>query len=278
MMARPGSPKDPQYDRPVATPGEGSKLNQSVRKAVTLLRATAASTNGTSVSALARAAGLPRATALRLIQTMEQEGLLLRVPEADRVLLGPELVRLARRVDMATLVREVARARLGELREAVRETVTLSVVADGSLELVHQVDGPQHLVPRSWVGQRFPLHASSSGKVLLSTYDEDRLERFLRDPLPALTPHTITTRRALREELERDRARGYASTVDELEEGLSGVSVGVFGEGGELVATINVTGLTQRFDEAARQRAVEHMRDAVDDIEASLRQGLRAAA
>src|SRR5919107_887930 len=246
-MATPGPPKEPKYDRPVATSQDGSKLNQSVRKAVTLLRATAASTNGTSVSALARAAGLPRATALRLIQTMEQEGLLLRVPEADRVLLGPELVRLARQVDMGTLVREVARGRLGELREAVRETVTLSVVApDGSLELVHQVDGPQHLVPRSWVGQRFPLHASSSGKLLLSTYDDDRLER--------------------------DRARGYASTVDELEEGLSGVSVGVFGEAGELVATINVTGLSQRFDETARQRAVEHMRDAVDDIEASLRQ------
>jgi DNA-binding IclR family transcriptional regulator len=278
-MASPGSPQDPEYDRPVATSQEGSKLNQSVRKAVTLLRATAASTNGTSVSALARAAGLPRATALRLIQTMEQEGLLLRVPEADRVVLGPELVRLARQVDMATLVREVARGRLGDLREAVRETVTLSVVApDGRLDLVYQVDGPQHLVPRSWVGQRFPLHASSSGKLLLSTYDDERLERFLREPLPALTPHTITTRRALREELERTRARRYASTVDELEEGLSGVSVGIFGEAGELVGVINVTGLSQRFDEAARQRAVEHMRDVVDDIEASLRQGLPAAA
>jgi DNA-binding IclR family transcriptional regulator len=279
MMANPGPTQRPQYDRPVATPREGSKLNQSVRKAVTLLRATAASTNGTSVSALARAAGLPRATALRLIQTMEQEGLLLRVPEADRVLLGPELVRLARQVDMATLVREVARGRLAELREAVRETVTLSVVApDGRLDLVYQVDGPQHLVPRSWVGQRFPLHASSSGKLLLSTYDDGRLERFVRDPLPAVTPHTITTRRALREELERTRARGYASTVDELEEGLSGVSVGIFGESGELVGVINVTGLSQRFDEAARERAVEHVRDAVEDIEASLRQGLPAAA
>jgi DNA-binding IclR family transcriptional regulator len=279
MMANPGPTQRPQYDRPVATSQEGSKLNQSVRKAVTLLRATAASTNGTSVSALARAAGLPRATALRLIQTMEQEGLLLRVPEADRVLLGPELVRLARQVDMATLVREVARGRLAELREAVRETVTLSVVApDGRLDLVYQVDGPQHLVPRSWVGQRFPLHASSSGKLLLSTYDDERLERFVRDPLPALTPHTITTRRALREELERTRARGYASTVDELEEGLSGVSVGIFGESGELVGVINVTGLSQRFDDGARERAVDHVRDAVEDIEASLRQGLPAAA
>ena len=270
---------EPGYDRTVATSPDGSKLNQSVQKAVTLLRATAASTDGASVSALARAAGLPRATALRLIQTMEQEGLLLRVPEADRVLLGPELVRLARLVDMDTLLREIARGPLGELREAVRETVTLSIVApDGGLELVSQVDGPQHLVPRSWVGQRFPMHASSSGKLLLSTYDDERLERFLRDPLPALTPHTITTRRALREELARTRARGYSTTVDELEEGLAGVSVGVFGESGRLVGTINVTGLSQRFDETARQRAVDHIRDVIDDIAASLRQGFPAAA
>src|SRR3954454_7914582 len=148
----------------------GPKLNQSVRKAVTLLRATAASGEGASVSALARAAGLPRATALRLIQTMEREGFLLRVPQTDRVLLGPELVRLARQVDVGTLLREGARHRLGELRTAVGETVTLSVVAaDGGLDLVEQVDGPHHLVPRSWLGRQFPPHASSSGKILLST-------------------------------------------------------------------------------------------------------------
>jgi DNA-binding IclR family transcriptional regulator len=263
----------------MATSEAGPNLNQSVRKAIALLRATAASGDGASVSALARAAGLPRATALRLIQTMEQEGFLLRVLESDRVLLGPELVRLVRQVDMGALLREVADSRLRELSEAVRETVNLSVVApDGGLDVVYQNAGPQHLVPRSWVGQRFPLHASSSGKILLATYDEERLERFLRDPLPALTPHTITTRRALRQELEQVRARGYAATVDELEEGLAGVSVGIFGELDSLVGVINVSGLSHRLDDTARRRAVQHMRDVVDDIEGALRQSRRAAA
>lgn len=266
------------YDGDMATSQEGSKLNQSVQKAITLLRATAASTDGASVSALARAAGLPRATALRLIQTMESEGFLLRVPEADRVLLGPELLRLARRVDTATLVHEVARGRLSELSDAVRETVTLSVLApDGGLDLVDQVDGPHHLIPRSWLGQRFPLHASSSGKLLLSTYDEQRLGRFLRDPLPALTPHTITTRRALRRELDQICASGHATTVDELEEGLAGVSVGIFDEPGALVGAVNISGLSQRLDEAARRRAVEHLRDVVDDIGTALQQRRSAA-
>jgi DNA-binding IclR family transcriptional regulator len=257
---------------------EGSKLNQSVQKAMTLLRATATHPDGASVSALARAAKLPRATALRLIQTMEREGLLLRVPQEDRVLLGPELIRLARGVDMGTVLRELAGARLGELSEALRETVTLSVVApDGGLDLVHQVDGPQHLVPRSWVGRRFPLHASSSGKVLLSTYDGERLERYLREPLLALTPSTITTPRALRRELKQVREQGFAATVDEIEQGLAGVSVGIFSETGAVLGAINVSGLSQRLDEAGRRRAVEQMRGLVDDLEATLRHGTRDA-
>ena len=261
-----------------ATPAR-PKLNQSVQKAMALLRATALDGEGTSVSALARAAGLPRATALRLIQTLEAEGVLVRVPAADRVLLGPELIRLAREVDVGTVLLELARPSLGELSEAVRETVTLSVIAsDGGLDLVHQVDGPQHLVPRSWLGQRFPLHASSSGKLLLATYDDERLERFLREPLVKLTSSTITKPGGLRRELERVREQGSAATVDELEEGLAGVSVGIFSETGTLLGSVNVSGLSQRLDDAGRRVAAEQARSVVDELEAALRRGARDGA
>jgi DNA-binding IclR family transcriptional regulator len=260
-----------------ATPGR-PKLNQSVQKAMALLRATALDGNGTSVSALARAAGLPRATALRLIQTLEAEGVLVRVPAADRVLLGPELIRLAREVDVGSVLLELAGPSLGKLSEAVRETVTLSVIApDGGLDLVHQVDGPQHLVPRSWLGLRFPLHASSSGKLVLATYDEARIERFLRDPLPRVACSTITSRRALRRELAQVREQGFATTVDELEEGLAGISVGIFSEERAILGTVNVSGLGQRFDAAARRRAVDRMRGCVAAIEAALQRGGRCA-
>jgi DNA-binding IclR family transcriptional regulator len=93
----------------------------------------------------------------------------------------------------------------------------------------------------------------------------------------ALTPHTITTRRALRQELEQVRARGYATTVDELEEGLASVSVGIFGDS-RLLGVLNVSGLSQRLDEAARRRAADSIRDVVDDIESALERGRRAAA
>jgi DNA-binding IclR family transcriptional regulator len=206
-----------------------------------------------------------------MIQTLEREGFLLRVPGADRVLLGPELVRLAREADGSMVLRELARGPLADLSHALRETVTLSLVApDGGLDLVHQVDGPHHLVPRGWVGQRFPMHASSSGKVLLATYDDERLAQFLRQPLARLTPFTITTQRELRQELEQVRSRGYSETVDELEEGLSGVSWGIFDPAGVLLGTINVSGLSQRLDEIRRADAAEHARDTARTIERAL--------
>jgi DNA-binding IclR family transcriptional regulator len=247
-------------------------LNQSVRKAIALLRATAEHGDGASVSALARSAGLPRATALRLIRTMEDERVLLREPGADRVVLGPELLRLARDVDTGTVLLGLARGRLADLCEEVRETVTLSVVAaDGGLDVVYQADGPQHLVVRSWTGQRFPLHASSSGKVLLASYDEARLREFLRRPRAALTAATITSARELRRVLAAVREEGFATSVDELEEGLASVSVAVRGDAGSLVGVVNVSGLSLRFDAAARAAAVQRVRTLVAGLESALR-------
>jgi DNA-binding IclR family transcriptional regulator len=261
------------YRGSVASAEERAKGNQSVRKAITLLRATAEDGNA-NVSSLARTAGLPRATALRMIQTLEQEGFLLRIPGDDRVLLGPELLRLARSTDEQLLLREVSRPIIGDLVAALRETVTLSVVApDAGLDLVSQVDAPAQLRPQSWVGQRFPLHASASGKVLLASYDDERLERFLDEPLTRFTPSTITTAEALRAELHQVREQGYAVSRDEEEEGLSGISTGIAGPRDELLGVLTLGGPTQRLDRQRGRHAVDHLLRAAGQIEAALRRG-----
>lgn len=255
-----------------------SSLNQSVQKAIMLLRATAEEPNA-NVSSLARTAGLPRATALRMIQTLEQEGFLLRVPGDDRVLLGPELLRLARGTDEQLLLQEASRPIIGDLVAALRETATLAVVApDGGLDIVSQVDAPAQLRPRSWVGQRFPLHASASGKVLLASYDDEHLDRFLAEPLVRFTPATITDAEELRAELARVREQGYAVSCDEEEEGLSGLSTGIHGPTDGLLGVLTVAAPTQRLDRKRGRRAAEHLRRAAEQIESVLRRGRRPVA
>ncbi len=66
------------------------------------------------------------------------------------------------------------------------------------------------------------------------------------------------------------RARGYATTVDELEEGLSGVSVGLYGGRGELVAVVNVSGPTQRLDRARLREVTAAVREVAEALQARL--------
>ena len=98
----------------------------------------------------------------------------MRFPEHDRVVLGIELQRLARAVDVRELLIEASRRPLEALADETHETVTLTVVEpDGSLAVVRQIDPPHLLKIADWMGRRYPLHASSSGKLLLSTLDDD---------------------------------------------------------------------------------------------------------
>lgn len=262
-----------RYGDRMAPADDRVKLNQSVRKAIAVLRATAEDGNA-NVSSLARATGLPRATALRLIQTLELEGFVLRIPGDERVLLGPELLRLARNTDELLLLREVSRPIVADLVESIRETVTVSIIApDGGLDLAYQIDAPHQLRPRSWIGQRFALHSSASGKVLLASYSEERLERFLQEPLAQFTPATITSPDALRAELQRVRERRYADTRDEDEESLTGIGTGIYRPDGELLGVITASGPTQRLDGQRAEKAIEQLLLAAGRVESLLRRG-----
>lgn len=253
----------------VVDPGAG--LNQSVVKALALLRATADDPDA-NVSSLARACGIPRATALRLIRTLEHEGFVLRNPGDERVLLGPEMFRLARGSDEQMLLQDVSRPIIAELVETIRETVTLSVVgADGGLDLVEQVDAPHQLRPGSWLGQQFPLHASASGKVLLATMAPADRRALLPETLERFTSATITDLDTLDTELETVREFGYAVASDEEEEGLTGVCVGIVGASGALLGALCAAGPTQRLDRLRGREAVTHLLAAARSIERVLR-------
>ena len=238
-----------------------------MQKAAAILRAAAERPGGVSVSGLARAAGLPRATALRLVRTLESEGLLVRFPEHDRVVLGLELQRLARAVDVREVLIEASRRPLEELADETRETITLTVVEpDGRLAVVKQIDPPHLLKVADWLGRRYPLHASSSGKLLLSTLSDEQLATTLRAPLERLTKWTITDADRLRRELDDVRANGYAAIVDELELGIASISIGIRVRQ-RLAGMLNVTGPTMRFDAAARVLAVPRALAAARSVE-----------
>jgi DNA-binding IclR family transcriptional regulator len=247
---------------------QAQRRNQSVPKAAALLRTAAESREPVTVSELARRAGLPRATALRMVEALVAERFLRRLPD-DRVALGSGLLAVARAADQNALLLDAAEGPLARLSEAVPETITLTVSRpDGSLEIVRQLDGPHMLGLTNWVGRPFPMHASSSGKLALALGGAAVRGRLPRT-LERYASRTITDPWALEAELDGVRESGYAEIVDELEDGLAAVSVPVIVDD-ELLATINASGPTVRFDGAARAQALPALRTAAADVEQHL--------
>ena len=247
---------------------QAQRRNQSVHKAAALLRAAAEPGEHVTVSELARRARLPRATALRMIEALVAERFLRRLPD-ERVALGPGLLAIARAADPDALLLDAAEGPLARLAEQVPETITLTVSrADGSLAIVRQLDSPYMLGLTNWVGRPFPVHASSSGKLALAL-GGPAVRRRLPATLERHGSRTITDPAALEVEVARVRERGYAESVDELEEGLAAISVPVFLDG-ELIASVNASGPTVRFGDAARGRALPPLRKAAADVERRL--------
>jgi DNA-binding IclR family transcriptional regulator len=265
-------PSRPLCDHPITIDYRSAVSdNQSIGRALALLRAVSRSPGDATVTALAADTGLTRTTASRLLGTLESHGLLDRDPGTDRYVLGFELARLGRLADPdRSLV-----LRAGPVMEALAattgESITLSVpTEDGEVAFVHQVNGPRLIGGRLWVGERFPLHASSSGKLLLAEVARDDLAAALPAELPRVAPATITARAALLDELDRVRAQGHALTVEELEEGLVGMSVPVRGGRGELLAMLSVSGPAYRLGLGAREAVLATLVDAGEALRARL--------
>jgi DNA-binding IclR family transcriptional regulator len=214
---------------------------QSVRRA--LLALELISEHGElGVTELGRKLGVHKATASRLIATLAERGFVERDPLTEKFRLGYGLISLAGAAVGGNDLVRAARPILDELAERTTETVNLGVLTGDSVVYVDQITGTRAIVSVSWVGRRTPLHCTSNGKVILAFATEVERERLLRSPFTKLTPRTITDVRKLRAQLEEIRVRGYAQTIEELEEGLNAVSAPVRGMNGELVAALSVSG------------------------------------
>ncbi len=218
---------------------------QSVDRALGILEVLAR-TGESGVTEIAAQLGVHKSTAFRLVATLEAHRLVEQTAERGRYRLGVGILRLAGATSARLDLVQEARPLCRQLAADTGETVNLAVLSESSALYLDQVAGSSALQPHNWVGQHVPLHATSNGKVLLSELDEGALDDVL-GAMPTFTPHTITRRRRMREELQTVRDQGYALAVDELEVGLTAVAAPVRNAHGDVVASMSVSGPTFRL-------------------------------
>lgn len=186
-----------------------------------------------------RRAGLPSSTAHRIVDELVAAGLLDRDDE-HRVSLGMRLWELALRGSRALRLRQAALPHMERVQATVREHTQLAVLEQDSALFLERLSHPDAGANITRVAGRLPLHASSSGLVLLAHADPELQERVLTRRLAAVSPETTTDAAALRRRLAEIRAAGFVVAPGSIEAVSTGVAVPVRDGDGAVIAALSV--------------------------------------
>lgn len=217
-----------------------SSGSRTLSRGLSVLQRLADSPDGATVAQLATATGLDRAVLYRLLQTLVDEGFVVRDVDTRRFHLGATMIELGIRATRALTVRRLALPGMRTLMEQAREAVCMAIRDRGDAVVVDRVE-PRGLSVRVGyhVGLRHSLREGAHGHALLAFLDdEDRAAVGELDP-------------ALRADLETVRSRGFAVTTDQLERGAAGVAAPVLGPTGRPIAAIGVVAPSLRLRDPA---------------------------
>jgi DNA-binding IclR family transcriptional regulator len=219
-----------------------AETSKTVSEALRLLTVVAEAPG--SVADLARRLESSRTVVQRLLATLRAHGFVMRLPDG-RFALGTAVTDLAGRV--GTPLRLLAARHLEALAHRLNETVVLTLRQASEGVSVAQVVAPDRMVRVEYPpGFRHPLHVAAGGRAILAALDAaTRAAEADRSP----TPET------LRAALGRARKRGYAVSVNELQQGVAGLAAPVLGPGGLAVASVGVIVPVERFQESAELAA-----------------------
>ena len=218
-----------------------------------------------SATEIARRAELPSSTAHRIVGELIGQGILERDDEG-RVRLGMRLWELALRGSSALRLRQAALPHMERVQARIREHTQLAVLENEEALFLERLSDPTAGANITRIAGRLPLHASSSGLVLLAFADPDLRERVLVQPLRPVSAETVTDADALRALLASIRRRGLVVAPGSIESVSTGVAVPVR-DHGEVVAALSVVLPRQ----APTNTAIEALASAAAAIEADLR-------
>lgn len=213
---------------------------QSVARALSVMRSFNAERPSQSLADVARATGLDRATARRLLLTLADLGYVR--AEAREFQLTPRVLELGYAYLSGLSLPEIAVPHLRKLAGDLNETAALAVLDGDEIVYVALIPSSRVATVRINIGTRFEAYPTSMGRVLLAGLPEQRLEDYLaRLHLESKTDRTVRSVDALRAEINRTREQGWALVDAELEAGLRGAAAPVRDRAGAVIAAANVS-------------------------------------
>ena len=224
-----------------------------------------------SISEVAAASGLDRATARRCLLTLAHLGYA--DYDGKYFTLTPRVLRLGTACLATMPLPQLVQPLLDQLSETIGESSSVSIL-DGD-EIVYVARAAQRKVMSIALmpGSRLPAYCTSMGRVLLAALPEaEARERLGAGPLPRRTPHTLTDPEAVLAEIAGVRANGYAAIDQEVEMGLRSIAVPLMTARRVTVAAVNL-GLPARGEPI--EAIIERYLPALQEVGRKMREILR---
>jgi DNA-binding IclR family transcriptional regulator len=206
------------------------------------------------VTDVARRLGVAKSTSHRLLTTLASRGLVEQNPENGRYRLGLHLFELGQLALERVELRRQSKALLEHLREASGWTVHLSIRDGADSLFLDRLATLRGMKAMGEYRRRWPLHATSSGKVICAHDPEGAHARIVAG-FPVYTAHTLGSKAAFTAELERIRRQGYATSRGELMDSLASVAAPVLDGHGIAIAAISITGGVDELGENPDRQA-----------------------
>lgn len=216
----------------------------SLRKALAILQYLGDDLDGEgrTLSQIATTLGYNKSTVIRLLQPLLEQAFVEQLHGSTNYRLSWENARLGHAYLAGLRPNTDMHHLLTALSTKTSETVHLVGAATPHVVYIDKVDSSHAVRMFSQIGNTQPMHSTSVGKCILAHASEDAIQSVIETGLPAQTKATITTERALRAELARIRAQGWAIDDIENEEGIRCVAAPVFDAAGRCTYAISVSG------------------------------------
>lgn len=244
---------------------------KSLRKGLRLLEILAFSPKPRTVSELAQEAEIGASNVHRLLTVLTELGYVQQDGPRAGYFATPWLNELGTAVADRIDLRQLLAPHLRDLNEATQEAVGIAIWRDGGTSLIARLESPQPVRMYTWLGSRIPSHRTSGGQILLANRPHGEIEQYLAANFPP-APNRDRTLATLRELLTRVRAERVAMTRDVWMPGLSGVAVPLF-HGVEVVASLNVSGPSERFRGDRTARLIAQLRKTAAQMERAMSGG-----
>ena len=222
---------------------------ESLDRGLRVLEVFGGSRQPMTLSDLAKAADLPRATARRILFTLERAGFVATDGKLFRLM--PRVLVLASAFLASNHVVSVLQPALDRLSGEAQEISSMAILEGDDVVFIARASPTRIFSAGIDIGYRLPAFCTSVGRVLLSRLPDDELAAALDEmDLAPLTPFTVTDKKLLLKTIIADRAKGYSLVDREAEPHFRSIAVPVRRYDGTIVAAVNIGAHVDRMPTA----------------------------